>query len=342
MSRQTTPIHVLQPRRCLRPAQRIEGPGIRAGFSLLEVLVSLGIFAVGLIAVSAVFPTAITIQRETVRELDGRRVAQNAKATILAIVRSDTTVLGDDNEPWGEVSYLDPATGSLKNYFSAALGASAANPNPVMPMIDLPSNPDPMLETPPAAAFLDAPASFHGLFNLDTRSYPKNFHATDSGNDVSALRRDYYWYPLIQATDLTTTPKWFMTLFVMHRSGTQAPPEVRRSLKVIPNGNRIEFNPWLFTDNTGTNVSNDNDNGGSGDGLPDYIQPGDKILADDGRVHTVILADATSITVNSPTVGNPGTIYFAVAIDGVTGNIKTETRSPLVWIEESISLSVHP
>jgi type II secretory pathway pseudopilin PulG len=313
----------------IRPTTRRFNPSA-GGFSLLEVLVSLGIFTVGLVAVSAVFPTAITIQRETVRELDGRRVAQNAKTTLLAIARSNTEE-ADDDMPWSELSYNDPplpstaaTTGSLKNYVSRdpAIRSTVNNPNPVIAMITLPGLPTP------------AGVSFDRLFTLDIRSYPQNFNALDTttGANVSALRRDYYWYPLIQAKNISPgPPKWFAYLMVMHRSGSQAPPQIRRSGNITVLGPKITFANGLLG-----NLSNDEDN----DGLPDYIQPGDRILADDGRVHRVILATADSVTVDSPSVGSPGSIYFAVAIDS-TGNIKTETRSPIVWIEESIPLSIN-
>jgi len=299
----------------------------------MEVMVALGIFAVGLVAVAAIFPTAITIQRDTVREVDGRRIGKNARAMVLAAARTDSA--SNPGNPSAEMSY-DPGqttptaiapSGSLLPFITAAKGASAANTTPVLPMIN---QPDPFIGGP--VQMLALP-SFHGLFTLAARSYPQN--------SIDPLRRDYYWYPLIQVSDATSpNPRFAMTIIVMHRDGTNRVPEVRRSYdldKTRTIGNVIAFNAakGLFDDGTG-DVSNDVDN----DGLPDFIQPGDTVLGDDGLKHRVILANATSITVDSPNVGNLGTLYFTVAIDSA-GFIKREGRSPTVWIEDGIPLSIN-
>jgi len=324
----------------------------------MEVLVALGIFAIGLVAVAAIFPTAITIQRETVREADGRRIGKNARAIVLATARTNTTKPLEQDKPQFEMSYtpavITPPTaskGSLKPFVSAALGASASNPTPVMPMIDLPeitaTGPGPAAAQRSAGLTLDAPASFHGLIPLSVRSYPQNTNQSPSGTVRGIFRRDYYWYPLLQVKNLTDPagPSFSMFIIVMHRGGSERPPEVRRSFRLDPTrtiGNVIAFNAaqGLFNDGSG-NVNNDND----ANGLPDFIQPGDLVLGDDGRVHRVILADATSITVNSDNVGNPSTIYFGVSIErttATTNTIKREGASPVVWIEESIPLSINP
>lgn len=315
-----------------------------AAFSLMEVLVAMGVFTVGLVAVAAIFPTAITIQRETVREVDGRRIGKNARATILAAARSDVnpsdTIRND--EPEFEMSYThDPIpasrSGSLVKFVEDAVTASAFNPTPVLPMIDLPESlPDgrlipPSVQSPSPvnrALTLNAPMSFHGLLNLDVRSYPKNIELPD--------RRDYYWYPLLQVSNLTdpSGPSFSATLIVMHRSGTNAPPEVRESNPITDvNGSVITF---------GSNLLGTTSNDADGDGLPDLIQPGDIVLGNDGRVHRVILADANTITVNSDSIGNPTRIFFGVSIERSTGIIKRESASPVVWIEESIPLSINP
>lgn len=55
---------------------------VRGGFTLMEVLVSLGIFALGMIAVASVFPVAILLQRETVYEVESKQFGRNAESLV--------------------------------------------------------------------------------------------------------------------------------------------------------------------------------------------------------------------------------------------------------------------
>ena len=54
------------------------------GFTLAEVLVALAVFALGFVAVAAIFPTAILMQRETVRQVQGEQFADSAEAAVLS------------------------------------------------------------------------------------------------------------------------------------------------------------------------------------------------------------------------------------------------------------------
>ncbi|QQE11956.1 prepilin-type N-terminal cleavage/methylation domain-containing protein [Planctomycetota bacterium] len=67
-----------------------------SGFTLMEVLVALGLFAMGLIAVAAVFPTAIAVQRETVETTEARRIAESAEMFMQSLARSNGLNAGDD------------------------------------------------------------------------------------------------------------------------------------------------------------------------------------------------------------------------------------------------------
>jgi len=53
-----------------------------AGFSLVEVLIAMGIFAVGFVAVAAMFPAGAILQRETVADVESQMVARNATALV--------------------------------------------------------------------------------------------------------------------------------------------------------------------------------------------------------------------------------------------------------------------
>ncbi len=68
-------------------------PAVRpraAGFTLVEILISLGLFAIGMIAVASLFPVAALLQRQTAAEVIGEHAAQNAKAIVEAKTLSYT------------------------------------------------------------------------------------------------------------------------------------------------------------------------------------------------------------------------------------------------------------
>jgi len=63
--------------RILHPGRRV-----KLAFTVLEVLIAMGIFAVGFAAVAAIFPTAILLQKQTVDDVLGQQVARNAQALL--------------------------------------------------------------------------------------------------------------------------------------------------------------------------------------------------------------------------------------------------------------------
>lgn len=310
-----------------------------AAFSLMEVLVALGIFALGLVAVAAVFPTAIAIQSETVRDLAGQRAVINARSTIQALARSNKTPPANDYRTLTFKKTVNPVTltatysGTLAPYGDAAIpsGGRTGFPGGVQPMIDQPMTisqphtpPYNTIEMGSSLALLNAPRSFHDLFSIDTRSYPKNI--------ADPFLRDYYWYPLIQAKDLTgATSTWMVYLMVMQRRGTEAVPEVRAVGVSVIDDNRLRLA------NAGTyQIDNDLDD----DGLPDLIQPGDYVLGDDGSIFRVVVTERVAgrdeITLDSqvPLGAGLNLLYYAVAIDGLDRSLKRESRSAIVRIEQ--------
>lgn len=56
----------------------------RGGFTLVEVLIAFGIFAIGMIAVASLFPVAALLQKETFDDVVGKHAAESAKAIVLA------------------------------------------------------------------------------------------------------------------------------------------------------------------------------------------------------------------------------------------------------------------
>jgi len=75
----------------------------RSGYTLLEVLVALGIFVVGFTAAASIFPVAALLQKRTMSDVEGKIVARNA-----------------ENMLRGRGLTYDPVagTGNLANYYT--------------------------------------------------------------------------------------------------------------------------------------------------------------------------------------------------------------------------------
>lgn len=58
-------------------------PPIRNAFTLIEVMIAAGIFAIGLVAIAAIFPTAIQLQKQTFEEIRGDEFSKTVKTMVL-------------------------------------------------------------------------------------------------------------------------------------------------------------------------------------------------------------------------------------------------------------------
>jgi len=74
------PDRQIAPRATARRAPRGRVRRGRLGFTLIEVLFAIGIFAIGFAAVAAVFPVAIMMQKRTFDRLNAEQAARNAEA----------------------------------------------------------------------------------------------------------------------------------------------------------------------------------------------------------------------------------------------------------------------
>lgn len=64
-----------------------------AGFTLMEIMIAMGIFAVGMIAVASVFPAAALLQKQTIDDLLAKQTARNAEAMLNARKYDETALL---------------------------------------------------------------------------------------------------------------------------------------------------------------------------------------------------------------------------------------------------------
>ena len=61
----------------------------RRAFTLVEVLLAMGIFVIGFVAVAAIFPVAILLQKQTIETLLGQHVHRSAQAVISSGMNAD-------------------------------------------------------------------------------------------------------------------------------------------------------------------------------------------------------------------------------------------------------------
>lgn len=141
------------------------------GFTLAEVLISIGIFAIGMIAVASLFPVGALLQKQTADDILGKQASTNARATIEAIgltYNDASTAFADD----------------LDDYYSSGLGTNVVRPIGNVAPTNLPNGFD--------------GTSFFNRFTLAERSFPTTeaiwderdqysfFFVRDSGGNASS------------------------------------------------------------------------------------------------------------------------------------------------------------
>lgn len=147
-----------------------------AGFTLVEILISLGIFLIGMTAIVSLFPAAAILQRETTQEVLANMAAESGKAIIDA----------------NKLTYVPGATptGDLGGYH----GFAGTNKTDAVP-----------LRTVMGAVGFDA------LFPASDRSFP-----TGLVNGANIDNCDLHWVPFIQdLSGDPASPNWIMRLFIV-------------------------------------------------------------------------------------------------------------------------------
>jgi len=162
-------------------------PRRRAGFLLNELLVALGIFAIGMAALASLFPVAAILQRETAQDVFSSAAAQSARSIVQARpLTYDTT---------------NPSQGDLGGYHALA----GRNKRNAVPLAQI----DPNLLTrtfPPA-----------------TRSYPT---ASVDGTDISNCDLFWVPFVQdLNGKPEGSGQNWVMRVFILERDSRATYPQ---------------------------------------------------------------------------------------------------------------------
>ncbi|MEX2216404.1 MAG: prepilin-type N-terminal cleavage/methylation domain-containing protein [Phycisphaeraceae bacterium] len=243
----------------------------RRGFSLVEVMIAMGVFAVGFVAVAAMFPAGVILQKQTISDVESQLVARNAAAMVRArkLTFRATAGTGIDLIPTSGTGVLQTfasISGSLgtrwtigDRSYPTAQGAVTERRYYWVPMIRR----------------TKSPASVGDWMVL-----------------VFVLRND-------PGSDYSYTGYAFSTPVVVNASDGNDVPKVVGVNVVSASGDY--FNMGV--------KKNDLDPVG-GNGVPDQIRPGDWVADNNGVSYQVIEADVNGFRVSSsipPTIA-PATV----------------------------------
>jgi len=89
------------------PIAPIAGPADDRAFTLLENMLAMLIFALGLILVAGIFPSAVLLQRNTINDIEAREVARHAESFIRGTRLIDTEI-DDDGADGLEITTMAP------------------------------------------------------------------------------------------------------------------------------------------------------------------------------------------------------------------------------------------
>lgn len=150
---------------------------LAAGFSLIEILLSLGIFAIGMTAIVSLFPAAAIIQRETTQDVIAGMAAQSATS----IINSQA------------LTYDPPGTGRTDADLNAYHSATNSTNSQAFPFNVI------------------STTLLNSRLPATDRSYPTGLV---NGLDISDC--DLHWVPFIQdiAGD-AANPNWVVRLFIL-------------------------------------------------------------------------------------------------------------------------------
>lgn len=227
------------PGRRARPASRFAllASHFRGGFTLNEVLIAMGILALGIVAVASLFPTAALLQREAVKETLRQNHIRSGDAILEGVgidnkILLEFSELMEDEQPGPAFSprdadgveniYLDVfALGEVDTTIYSSLDdPSTFNPVPASLPFDDGTTPDMTFDG--SYTLADTADSYlYEKFPVGLRSLPSLTPTIDDGTANPNYReREVFYVPLvrqgIEASEVY--PDWSVYLFVLQPS----------------------------------------------------------------------------------------------------------------------------
>ena len=240
----------------------------RAGFTLTEVLISLGIFALGAVAVASIFPSAILIQKRTIQDVEAETFEAAIRAELLGrgFLEDDLLAGGYPDPPAGDPPLVLAKTPAVQTNTDARWPLRARSYGSL------------------AEDAVDRGMFWKPLF-LD--SNPLQTSST------SADQRDWSVFVfIVRPATVGEYPKSLVDSGVIALDNPQDPDSVPKVGRIDARYDVVSGTPtrYAFT------IDNDRD------GLR-IIRTGDKVLDARGRIHRVLDASDTQVFVAGPVDG---------------------------------------
>ena len=192
----------------------------------MESLVAIAVFALGFVAVAAIFPVGATLQKGAAGDVLTQQVARNVEAMLQSrkFIHANLTAYNQILDEYGP------------HYIQEYFPNNDPNDPDYDPSVDEPNlSVQPVLKTTSPGNLLDPPGRFPGgIFErwmLNDRSYflmrnnlngandyhPQ--HAAELGDPYAdEFKRTFYWVPLIRRTKPNTGPSdWQVFVFILRR-----------------------------------------------------------------------------------------------------------------------------